>query len=368
MYCNQCGKKIPDNAKFCQHCGSAVMADTEAKIEEDIEKIEEKIEKKIEAKIEENVEDKIEANIEKNTEENKEVKVASIKKKLTLPGGKKKWMLVAGAVAALALIILGVNMVKNHQPVLTELPDPEYYFAAVGIDEINEHDDVKQVIIRSNEDVWDYAAGYVNLLKWSGRYDFTQSDEDRYSSGDYMWNFVYNDKDEIKNYYYCQVEVDYYNKSNGRDNYAVWITIHDKDAFELVEKEQYTESDARADFSGTESSDDSDNTSNGAVDNGTVGNGTLDSDNTSNSVITEDNSDNSSDFVEEDDGDDFEVYQAEDIYDNPTPCGVCNRTGDCGTCGGDGYLHSSASDEEDRNCYSCSGSGNCRSCGGDGEL
>lgn len=51
------------------------------------------------------------------------------------------------------------------------------------------------------------------------------------------------------------------------------------------------------------------------------------------------------------------------------PCGVCNGSGDCQTCGGDGYLHSSASDKEDRNCYKCHPNrGQCSSCGGDGWL
>ena len=55
-----------------------------------------------------------------------------------------------------------------------------------------------------------------------------------------------------------------------------------------------------------------------------------------------------------------------DLYDQKTPCGSCDD-GDCKTCGGDGYLWSSASDKEDRNCYNCN-RGSCRRCGGDGWL
>ncbi|MBQ4050397.1 MAG: zinc-ribbon domain-containing protein [Oscillospiraceae bacterium] len=55
-------------------------------------------------------------------------------------------------------------------------------------------------------------------------------------------------------------------------------------------------------------------------------------------------------------------------YDAKVPCNVCDRTGDCQTCGGDGYLYSSASGKEDRNCYSCSHTGNCSSCSGKGWL
>lgn len=280
---------------------------------------------------------------------------------------KKKLIFIAAAViAVLAITIGGIHMVKNHQPVLAELPDPEFYFSSVGIDEIMEKDDVKTVILRSNENIWNYAAGYVNLLKWSGRYPVHQSDEERYSSGDYMWNFVYDDEDDIKRPYFCQVEVNYYCKSNGRDKYAVWITMHDTDAFDLVQKEQYTERDAMADFS------DVSGTGDPGITNNSNANSVPESSTMPEPSILNNSSDDSESAVKnelvEDDDDDFEVYESEDIYDNPTPCNVCDGDGDCQTCSGDGYLMSSASDEEDRNCYSCSGSGNCRSCGGDGEL
>lgn len=270
-------------------------------------------------------------------------------------------MTAIAAIAILVVVIFVINIVKNHQPVIAELPDPEYYFSSVGIDEIKEKDDVKTVILRSQEDIWNLAAGYVNLLKWSGRYPVYQTDEEQYSSGDYMWNFCYNNREDIKQYYFCQVEVNYYCNTNGRDGYAVWITLHDTNAFDLVEREQYTESDAKAEFSGVENND-------------TIESGSTDSGITMQTPTADDSSDDSNvvfedEFIEEDDeDDDFEVYDADDIYDNPTPCGVCDGDGDCNTCGGDGYLHSAASDEEDRNCYSCSGRGTCRSCGGDGEL
>ncbi len=53
--------------------------------------------------------------------------------------------------------------------------------------------------------------------------------------------------------------------------------------------------------------------------------------------------------------------------DTRTPCSICNRTGDCQTCGGDGYLWSSANDKENRNCYSCRNhNGKCTYCNGTG--
>lgn len=54
---------------------------------------------------------------------------------------------------------------------------------------------------------------------------------------------------------------------------------------------------------------------------------------------------------------------------NTVPCGVCNGSGKCTKCGGDGYLYSSASGKENRNCTHChTHRGKCSSCGGDGWL
>ena len=356
MYCNQCGKWIPDDAKFCHHCGSAVGVDQAQKLEESRGKTTEQSEPIVQD--EELMPKKAKKQKLKTTKE-------KVEKKPIPADKKKKIAILAAAVVAIIAIVAGVIAIKNHQPVLAELPDPEYYFAEVGIDEImddNPEDDVKTIILRSDEDIWNYAAGYVNLLKWSGRYPVTQSDEQRESDGDYVWRFVYNDEEDIKNPHFCQIEVNYYNKSSSSVYYAVYITLHDLDAFDLVQKEQYTESDAAADFSDAGSSNDS-----GSVDSSTADNSGTDSGTTEETPTTDSSGNSNDSFVAEDDDDD-EVPEVTTDYDNPTPCGVCNRSGDCGTCGGDGYLMSSASDEEDRNCYACSGSGNCRSCGGDGEL
>lgn len=48
-------------------------------------------------------------------------------------------------------------------------------------------------------------------------------------------------------------------------------------------------------------------------------------------------------------------------------CAICNGTGKCQTCGGDGYLYSSASGKEDRNCTSCNTTGKCIYCNGTGK-
>lgn len=54
-------------------------------------------------------------------------------------------------------------------------------------------------------------------------------------------------------------------------------------------------------------------------------------------------------------------------YGSALECAICHGTGRCTTCDGDGYLWSSAADEENRNCYACNGSGRCSYCGGTGK-
>ena len=226
---------------------------------------------------------------------------------------------------------------------VAQVPDPQYFFQNTH-DELNEHDDVKQVILRSeSDDLWTEVAAYVNLLKYSGKYEFVSFDEALYPSGDYMWNFKYNGSGEIKDAYFAQIEINYYSKSNGRDNYAVWITLHDLDNFELGQNDIYDPDNiygTEAYVPHTQAAESLAETAPAPDDSG--------------------DADSDTDWAWEDDND--------DLYDADPICGVCDGDGDCSKCGGDGLLHSSASDEEDRNCYSCSGSGNCRSCGGDGKL
>ena len=260
---------------------------------------------------------------------------------------KKKLIMLISTFAILAFALC--SLCSCGKEAIADVPDPEYFFAETGlIDEINEHDDVKQVILRSSDELWTYGAAYVNLLKYSGKYQFESFDEDLYPSGDYKWNFKYNGTEEIEDAYYSQIEINYYKNTNGRDVYAVWITLHDLDNFQLVENDVYDINN----IYGTEPAVQETQSTSSYI-----------SDDSDSSWDSDSDWDNDSD-----DDDDFWENDNDDLYDAKPICGVCNGDGDCGTCGGDGLLHSAASDEEDRNCYSCSGSGNCRSCGGDGEL
>lgn len=48
-------------------------------------------------------------------------------------------------------------------------------------------------------------------------------------------------------------------------------------------------------------------------------------------------------------------------------CAICHGSGNCQTCGGDGYRWSFALDSERLNCYRCNTSGNCWACHGSGK-
>ncbi len=257
---------------------------------------------------------------------------------------KKKLIMI---ISILAIMIFALcSLCSCGKEAIADVPDPEYFFEGTGlIDEINEHDDVKQVILRSDSELWTHAAAYVNLLKYSGKYQFDTFDEDLYSSGDYLWNFEYNGSEEVEDAYYAQIEINYYKNTNSRDVYAVWITLHDLDNFQLVENDVYDINN----IYGTEPAVQETKSTSGNSSNGSSS--SFDSD---------------SDW--DDDDDDFWEDDNDDLYDAKPICGVCDGDGDCTNCDGDGYVYSTASGKDDRNCPRCSGSGNCRSCGGDGEL
>lgn len=259
---------------------------------------------------------------------------------------KKKLRMLISTLAVLVFALC--SLCSCGKEAIADVPDPEYFFEGTYIDEVNEHDDIKQVILRSDDELWTHAAAYVNLLKYSGKYQFVSFDEELYPSGDYMWNFKYSGSEEVEDAYFAQIEINYYKNTNGRDVYAVWITLRDLDNFQLVENDVYDPDN----IYGTEPAVQETQPTSSYISDDSGSSWDSDSD-------WSDDSDSNDDFWEDDNN---------DLYDAKPICGVCNGDGDCGTCGGDGLLHSSASDEEDRNCYSCSGSGNCRSCGGDGEL
>ncbi len=96
------------------------------------------------------------------------------------------------------------------------------------------------------------------------------------------------------------------------------------------------------------------------------GNNSNNSDNNNSGNNNNNNNNDGNNVNDDDDDDDFEVPEAGDHYNTRTPCTIC-RNGKCRKCGGDGYVYSSASGKDDRNCTGayCS-RGRCTNCGGDG--
>ena len=224
---------------------------------------------------------------------------------------KHKYLSLVLIVIMTATTALGLSGC-GREPI-AEIPDPQYFFQNTH-DELNEHDDVKQVILRSEEELWTHAAAYVNLLKYSGKYEFVSFDEELYPSGDYMWNFKYNGSEEVKDAYFAQIEINYYSKSNGRDVYAVWITLHDLDNFELVENDIFDPDN----IYGTEAYVPETEATESNADYFQTTPTTTDS-----SDWVDDDWDSDTDWAWEDDND--------DLYDADPICGVCDGDGDCGT-------------------------------------
>jgi len=65
-------------------------------------------------------------------------------------------------------------------------------------------------------------------------------------------------------------------------------------------------------------------------------------------------------------GDDFEIGGTNNDYSGRAKCAYCDN-GRCDECGGDGYVYSSASGKDDRNCPAAHClNGRCTYCDGDG--
>ncbi len=78
----------------------------------------------------------------------------------------------------------------------------------------------------------------------------------------------------------------------------------------------------------------------------------------SSDTSSSDTSDSSSDYSDNDDN--IAEFAKQD-------CSICKGSGKCTVCGGDGYLWSSASGKEDRNCWKCNHTGKCTYCNGTGK-
>ena len=209
MYCNQCGAQVPDHAKFCQTCGSAVGVEpssTAAKIpcSEDIA-----------------------------------VTAKEKRPKRKLSPRLKKLLTILGGVAAVILAaVLIVSAVREHKrtTILGEIPDPEIFFGVSGKHYHYDSSEYEHSIEFETEDVTkDMLDAYVDLLS-SGEFPFVMDDgiNDIFSSDRRWYLFRYNDSQELYDAAPNQIMVKY-----EPDYEQIFITIFNSGNFELVPVEPY---------------------------------------------------------------------------------------------------------------------------------
>ena len=121
MYCNQCGAQVPDHAKFCQACGSAVGAEPNSTA----------------------AEIPCSENIAVTAKEKRPKRKPS-------PRLKKLLTVLGGAAAVILAAVLIVSAVREHKrtTILGEIPDPEIFFGASGE---HHHYDSRQ---QQTEQIW----------------------------------------------------------------------------------------------------------------------------------------------------------------------------------------------------------------------
>ncbi len=309
MYCNQCGTKLPDDAKFCSTCGKPTVdpiVETVAAVAEETQKA-----------------------------------VKPVKEKKTVPktnfGEKKlfgklplKWLLaILGGVVVLALatvLIFNIVEEKKSTTILGNIPDPEIFFGVTGKHNQNEYTCYSHNIEFETEDVTkDMVEAYTDLLG-SSEYPFVMNNTlDFYSDGSDRYAFKYNGLQELYNAKPNQIVVEY---NPGYERVVVYI--NNSGNFELVPVEPYN----------------SDNVS---------------------YESTEPESFSEGSTMENDDS--VESSFDDSTGGGYVDCSSCYG-GNCTACNGSGgeYSYSPGLDREWESCWKCSGSGNCSSCSGSGQV
>lgn len=254
-------------------------------------------------------------------------------------GMNRKRLFSIVAVILLSAVVAGCGGSKA----VAEIPDPLYYFDMdAEVEELSK--DEKMITFYSDEHLWSETAGYINMMK-SDAYPF-QTHNETWEPGIYNWYFEYTGSGEIKDREVTQIEVNYYAKDERIDRpTTIRFKLSNLDSFELTQNVQYEAEGEVGLPPFIVSFNESIAAEKAAANAPTVSSQNNSSSESSSSSVPSVNN---------------------DLYDARVKCGLCDN-GDCKTCGGDGYLWSSASDKEDRNCYKCNW-GNCRNCGGDGWL
>ena len=180
MYCQECGSKLPDNAKFCMNCGTKVwVEETAEEVKEVIEEIkaEEIIEETVEEVVEEDnteyaVTEEPAAGGDENLEaEQAEATVAMLKKiiKKTGKANKKLLAVIAGVVVLLAVVIGGFFAYLENRTLYT-LINPEEYFGKHSSYTVMESAPGESLVIvyfRSETDFLDKVVEYADFINWT---------------------------------------------------------------------------------------------------------------------------------------------------------------------------------------------------------
>lgn len=290
MYCIQCGAQVPDHAKFCQACGSAVAAESGS------------------------------TSAENPRPENNAV-TAKEKRPKRKPFPRLKKLLIAlGVIAAVILAaVLIVSAVREHKrtTILGEIPDPEIFFGVSGSHYRYESSlGHGHNIEFDTEDVTkDMMKAYVDLLS-SSEFPFVPEDTvDLFDGGEIQYRFDYNGSQELYDAASEQIFVEY-----DPDYEHVAVYIRNSGNFELVPVEPYNadntsyESTAPADT--TESEPEPEAQSSGYADCPSCYRGNCTACN----------------------GRKGEYSYSPGLDREWEECWKCNGTGNCSRCGGDGQI------------------------------
>jgi len=123
MYCQECGSKLPETAKFCVNCGTKVWREEAAEEVKEVQVEESGIE--AEARAEETMEEsKVEVQVDS---EAKQVESEIIAPKKIRKGNKKLLAVLAGVLVVLAVAVGGFFAYLENRTLYTLL-NPELYF------------------------------------------------------------------------------------------------------------------------------------------------------------------------------------------------------------------------------------------------
>ena len=320
MFCEQCGKKINDDVKFCKYCGSPTGGAAELKREEKLPKREKKE-----------------------------------KSEKAVSGGSNKilWgILVVVVLAVLGYVggmLLGLGKsdisFESSSSVSDTIPDPEYYFGLT--DEHNQKNDLwRYMQLKSEENLKTVAEDYIALLQ-SGKYPFELSSKEVEENEDFECKFIYTGSAAIPDKTSFQIKVEYigprdHKVDDNRD--MVWVTIGNYEHFELVkaERSEQAESLAAAERQYAAAKEKQ----------------KVSAEPPANSVVEKQEEPTSTVVVEDE-------PEEEDFFET---CKTCFGNGKCSWCNGTGHKtkFQAGIGHVEQTCTGCFGDGDCSSCGGSG--